>query len=125
MKICFIPIDNRPVCYNLALDIVSLDKSIEFFIPPREFLGGLKKNADVNAIFDWLKNVPKCDAIILSLDTIAYGGLIPSRRSCESFEEIKSRIESLKQILAEKNAKIYAFSSIMRVSNNNYNEEEK
>ena len=125
MKICFIPIDNRPVCYNLAVDIVSLDKSIDFYIPPREFLGDLIKNADVNTILDWLKNIPKCDAIILSLDTIAYGGLIPSRRSCESFEEIKDRIEQLKQILKEKDAKIYAFSSIMRISNNNYNEEEK
>lgn len=125
MKICFIPIDNRPVCYNLAKDIVSIDNTIEFFIPPREYLGGLKRNANTSAILDWLKNVPKCDAIILSLDTIAYGGLIPSRRSTESLEEIKTRINDLKQILKEKDAKIYAFSSVMRISNNNCNEEEK
>lgn len=125
MKICFIPIDNRPVCYNLAIDIASIDKDIDFFIPPREFLGDLRKSANMPAIIDWLKNVPKCDAIILSLDTIAYGGLIPSRRSTESFDEVKNRIEILKQILKEKEAKIYAFSSIMRISNNNYNEEEK
>ena len=125
MKICFIPIDNRPVCYNLAIDIASIDKDIVFFIPPREFLGDLRKSANMPAIIDWLKNIPKCDAIILSLDTIAYGGLIPSRRSPESFDEVKNRIEILKQILKEKEAKIYAFSSIMRISNNNYNEEEK
>lgn len=125
MKICFVPIDNRPVCYNLVKDIVSIDKSIEIFLPPREYLGSLIKNSDVSALLNWLKSVPKCDAIILSLDTIAYGGLIPSRRSTESFEEIKLRIKELKQVLKEKDAKIYAFSSIMRISNNNYNEEEK
>ena len=125
MKICFVPIDNRPVCYSLARDIVSVDESIELFLPPREMLGDLKKIADVNGILNWLKSCPKSDAIILSLDTIAYGGLIPSRRSKESFEEIRARIENLKQILKEKDAKIYAFSSIMRISNNNYNEEEK
>ncbi len=125
MKICFVPIDNRPVCYNLASDIASVDSSIELFLPPRSYLGSLIKNADVKELLKWLKTVPKCDAIILSLDTIAYGGLIPSRRSKESFEEIKNRIEELKQILKEKEAKIYAFSSIMRISNNNYNEEEK
>ena len=65
------------------------------------------------------------DAIILTLDTIAYGGLIPSRRCPENFEEIKTRIEKLKEILQNKKCKIYAFSSIMRISNNNYNEEEK
>lgn len=125
MKICFLPIDNRPVCYSLAKDIVAIDKSIELFIPPRNLLGNLTKSADIDSLFKWLKSCPKCDAMILSLDTIAYGGLIPSRRSTETFEEIKSRIENLKQILEENGATIYAFSSIMRISNNNYNEEEK
>lgn len=125
MKICFIPIDNRPVCYNLAKDIASVDNDIELFIPPREHLGSLTKIADIDKILNWLSEVPECDAVILSLDTIAYGGLIPSRRGIESFEEIKRRILNLKAILAQKKAKIYAFSSIMRISNNNYNEEEK
>ena len=125
MKICFVPIDNRPVCYSLAKDIVAIDNSIELFLPPRQLLGDLKKIADVEGILNWLKSCPKSDAIILSLDTIAYGGLIPSRRSEESFEGIKARISELKEVLKEKEAKIYAFSSIMRISNNNYNEEEK
>lgn len=125
MRICFIPIDNRPVCYSLAKDIVSLDESIEFLIPPRNLLGDLTKTADVEKILDWLDNLPLCDSIIVSLDTIAYGGLIPSRRSEETFEEIKTRVLKLKEILAQKRGKIYAFSSIMRISNNNYNEEEK
>ena len=125
MKICFIPIDNRPVCYSLVKNIVSMDKSIELFLPPRDLLGGLTKVSDISALLDWLEFCPKSDAIILSLDTIAYGGLISSRRSSESFEEIVHRIKKLKQILLKKEAKIYAFSSIMRISNNNYNEEEK
>ena len=125
MKICVIPIDNRPVCYNLIKDIVALDKSIELLIPPREFLGDLKKQANIEALFNWLKSMPECEKIILSLDTLAYGGLIPSRRSPETFEEIKDRVGQLKKILETKNAEIYAFSSIMRISNNNYNEEEK
>ena len=123
MKICFIPIDNRPVCYNLAKDICAIDKEIELFIPPREFLGDLTKYANTEAIFEWLKNIPETDAFILSLDTLAYGGLIPSRRITDSFDDIKHRIEKLKPFLYGK--KVYAFSSIMRISNNNYNEEEK
>ncbi len=123
MKICFIPIDNRPVCYNLAKDICAIDESIELFIPPREYLGDLVKSADIDYLFEWLENMPPVDKMILSLDTLAYGGLIPSRRCLESFDEIKSRIERLKPLLEGK--KVYAFSSIMRISNNNYNEEEK
>lgn len=123
MKICFIPIDNRPVCYNLAKDIAAIDENIELFIPPREFLGDLTRSAGVNEIIEWIENIPECDAMVISLDTIAYGGLIPSRRFTDSLEDIKSRLKRLKPSL--KNKKVYAFSSIMRISNNNYNEEEK
>ena len=123
MKICFVPIDNRPVCYNLAKDIAAIDENIELFIPPREFLGDLTRSAGVNEIIEWIENIPECDAMVISLDTIAYGGLIPSRRSTDSLEDIKSRLKRLKPLL--KNKKVYAFSSIMRISNNNYNEEEK
>ena len=125
MRIAFIPIDNRPVCYSLAKDIASLDDAIEFFIPPREYLGDLKKVAGYDEILSWLNSCQQVDAIILSLDTIAHGGLVSSRRSLDTFDEIKNRVEKLKKILLEKNAKVYAFSSIMRISNNNYNEEEK
>lgn len=125
MKIAFLPIDNRPVCYTLPVQIARIDRCIEFCIPERRLLGDLTMQADISGLFKWLEEINKCDAIILSLDTIAYGGLIPSRRSVETFEEIKDRIERLKKVLQSKNAKIYAFSSIMRISNNNINEEEK
>ena len=61
--------------------------------------------------------------MVISLDTLAYGGLIPSRRIDDSYEEIKERIEKIRPFLYGK--KVYAFSSIMRISNNNYNDEEK
>lgn len=126
MKLAFLPIDNRPVCYTLPKLISEIDESIDFLIPKRDFLGDLTKNADISAIFNWLESLPNnLDAIVLTLDTIAYGGLIPSRRCPESVDEIKERIEKLKEILLRKNCKIYAFSSIMRISNNNFNEEEK
>ncbi len=125
MNIGFIPIDNRPVCYTLAKDITAIDKSLKLFIPPRELLGDLKKYANTEELFDWINTLPELDAFIISLDTIAYGGLIPSRRCPDSFEDIKSRILKFKEILSKKKAKIYAFSSIMRISNNNINEEEK
>ena len=125
MNIGFIPIDNRPVCYTLAQQIVAMDENINFYIPPRELLGDLKICAQTEKIFEWLKDLPQLDALVISLDTIAYGGLIPSRRSQETFDLIKARITKLKTILKDKKTKIYAFSSIMRISNNNINEEEK
>lgn len=123
MKIAFLPIDNRPVCYTLAKDIAGIDREIEFFIPPRKLLGDVKLVADIEGLISWLENLPQIDSLILSLDTLVYGGLIPSRRSKESLEELQTRLERIKPLLRNKN--VYAFSSIMRISNNNYNEEEK
>lgn len=125
MKLCVIPIDNRPVCYNLIQDIAKIDTSIELYMPPRKMLGGLTKDADIVGLYSWLNQLPEVDAIVISLDTIAYGGLIPSRRSNEHFNDIFKRVHDFKEVLETKNAKIYAVSSIMRISNNNYNEEEK
>lgn len=123
MKICFIPIDNRPVCYTLAEQICEIDSAIELFVPPRALLGDLTRISDINGILSWMECLSDVDCMILSLDTIAYGGLIPSRRGKESFDFIKTRLERLKPLLIGK--KVYAFSSIMRISNNNCNEEEK
>ena len=126
MKIVFLPIDNRPVCYQMPEMIGEIYKNCEIVLPDREFLGGLDKIADISNLFEWLKSKSKsADYIILSLDTIAYGGLIPSRRSKETLEEIFLRQNNLKNILKNTNAKIFAFSSIMRISNNNINQEEK
>ncbi|MBE7713242.1 MAG: DUF4127 family protein [Cyanobacteria bacterium SIG26] len=125
MRIAFVPIDNRPVCYTLAKCIANIDESLEFHIPERSLLGDLTKQADVEGLFNWLTELPQLDAIVLSLDTLAYGGLIPSRRCSDSFEQIKDRIFKLKMILEQKQCKVFAFSSIMRISNNNINQEEK
>lgn len=123
MNIAFIPIDNRPVCYTLPEQICAMNDEINLFIPERGMLGGLTKIADVEGIFEWFKGLENIDAVVMCLDTIAYGGLIPSRRSADTFEQVKERVERFKKLLDGK--KVYAFSSIMRISNNNINQEEK
>lgn len=125
MKICFIPIDNRPVCWELAKLITDCNKEIELFIPPREILGGLTSKTNVKNLYNWLQNIPQVDVMIVALDTIAYGGLVASRRTPEDLQTIKNNLEKFKSLLKEKADKILAFSSIMRISNNNYNIEEK
>ncbi len=124
-KIALIPIDNRPVCYNLPKDIVNLSKENKIYLPDKNLLGGKDNQSDINAILEWLDRLEKVDFIIISLDTTAYGGLVASRRSCDDFEQIKSRTDKLCSILQRKQAQVFAFSSIMRISNNNFNDEEK
>ena len=125
MKIAVIPIDNRPICYDLISDILFIDNNIELFMPDIKDLGGLKTHCNVDNILSFIEKLPIVDSLIVCLDTVAYGGLISSRRIDDSFDEIKERIEKFKKIASKKTKKILAFSSIMRISNNNINEEEK
>lgn len=124
-KIAVIPIDNRPICYDLIKDVLSINKDIEFFMPDISYLGGLETQSDRNKIFEFIKNLNQVDYLIVSLDTVAYGGLISSRRCSDSYEEIIENLNKFKEFASKSAEKILAFSSIMRISNNNINEEEK
>jgi len=124
-KIALIPIDNRPICYTLIEQISAVNKNIKLYLPERKYLGGLYDTANISAILNWLKTLPKIDYMIISLDTVAYGGLVASRRIPDSFNEIKTRLNAFKEVIKPLGAKVFAFSSIMRISNNNINEEEK
>ena len=66
MKVAFVPIDNRPVCYTLPELIAGIDSDIEFFLPKRVLLGDLNKQADIDGLFSWLKELPELDAMVLS-----------------------------------------------------------
>jgi len=59
------------------------------------------------------------------MDTIAYGGLVSSRRCIDSTHQIRERVLKFKNLVQNRVKKVLAFSSIMRISNNNINEEEK
>lgn len=130
LKILLIPLDNRPVSYTLPQQIASLNKKIQFLEPPRNFLGGLTEYSQIDKIFEWLEialKQEKVDYIVVSLDTAAYGGLIPSRRISDSPQKIVERLKVFRQIVenSSTSAKIYGFSSIMRISDSFVNEEEK
>ena len=124
-NIVVFPIDNRPVCYDLIKMISSLDNENQAFLPDISLLCDLNNKANVEALFSWFKNIDNVDIVVASLDSIAYGGLVSSRRSCDDIVQIKNRIDRFFEIVKNKNAKVYAFSSVMRISNNNINEEEK
>lgn len=125
-KIALIPIDNRPVCYTLAKQIAAINPEIKLLMPDRRLLGSLVKNADYEALFEWLEFVQEADYFVISADTLIYGGLISSRRTNAYIEEIEQRILRLRNFLLKRqNFGTFIFSSIMRISNNNINEEEK
>lgn len=129
MKCLMVPLDNRPVTYLLPRLVANI-AGVQAIVPPRHLMGTLQRPSNVNSIGDWLETAlqsEKPQGLLICLDSLLYGGLIPSRRSDDTIADVQKRGEamarwkkstpSLQSVLAQ--------ASIMRISDNYDNVEEK
>ena len=112
-KIVLLPLDERPCNYDFPYKLFQSDELN--LVRPKE-LGDKKTPGDIQKIKEFLLEECK-DAfgLIVSVDTLLYGGLIPSRLHKETVETLKGRLEVFKELKASNpELKIYAFNCIMR-----------
>lgn len=120
--IALIPLDARPCTRGFPV-CIGRTGGLEVVVPPPDLLGDLTRPAPVDDLFRWLEGVaPDVDGAILGLDTLVYGGLIPARRSPESYDVLAARLARVQSLPI---ATLYAFGVTMRVSNSDAAEEEK
>lgn len=124
--IAVVPLDDRPVSYDLPARIGAV-AGAEVRLPPRAALGDLTRTADRAALGHWLTaQASEVDAVVVALDTLAYGGLIPSRRSPEGLADVMACLAPLRALKgARPDVPLYGFNVTMRLSDSNVNEEEK
>ena len=113
-RILLLPLDERPCNYTFPRIMPKAD--FELIEPPMAYMGLKKRPADRDKLAEWvLREGEGADAVILSLDTLVYGGLIPSRLHSETAEALSARLGLLKALKARRpSCKIYAFQTIMR-----------
>ena len=76
-NIILLPLDERPCNFDFPPKIFNGEK---YTIIRPEHLGQKKTPASYEFIRDFLlANIEKADAAVISIDTLLYGGLIPSR----------------------------------------------
>ena len=121
-----LPLDDRPVNYDYPTYLARL-AGYELHLPPREWLGNPWRDSQHIHLVEWLlKEAESADILILALDTLAYGGLVPSRTSREPLDSVLERLSVLKKIKAHRpNLPILASSVILRISRADLSEEEK
>ncbi|MCL2662308.1 MAG: DUF4127 family protein [Oscillospiraceae bacterium] len=114
-KILLIPLDERPCNYDFP-QLLAGDTDYELVVPPREILGKKKQCGNVDAIWSWLlEHIVDCDDAIISIDTLLYSGIVPSRLHYENAETLISKLERLREVRkALPSLNIYAFNLIMR-----------
>ncbi len=125
-SVLLLPMDDRPVNYDAPRYLARLG-GYELRLPPREWLGNPWRESQHARLVKWLADeAPSADILILAIDTLAYGGLIPSRRSLESQEQILGRLGILREIKTKyPDLPILASSVVLRISRANSSEEEK
>ena len=112
-KIVLLPLDERPCNYQFPVKLFSHD-DIDIVTPKK--LGDKKAPADLESINEFLTRECKdATGLVISLDTLLYGGLVPSRIQDENETKLKERLRILSDI-KNSNPKliIYAFNVIMR-----------
>jgi hypothetical protein len=125
-RLALLPLDDRPVNYDQPWWL-GRAAGIEVVRPPREWLGGPLRPAARDRLADWLQDEGQsADGVVVAVDTLAYGGLIPSRQSETPLADVAAALEPLRAIReARPTSLILAFSVLMRVSRSNSAEEEK
>lgn len=125
-RIIALPVDDRPVT---GLQVAWLTEAAgwQLVLPPKAMLGHFRTPADCNALADWLTHeVTHAHGVVLSLDMLCYGGLVPSRFSDLDAVTLRARLAILRTLKdAHPTLQVYAFAATMRISNNNIADEEK
>ncbi|MBX3095828.1 MAG: DUF4127 family protein [Fimbriimonadaceae bacterium] len=117
-RILLIPIDDRPAVVQFPQMIGNMAAtSVE--TPPAELLGRFTQPGKPEMILAWMRtqNLRDYDAIVVSMDMIAYGGLIASRVDRSSYNLAINRLRDFWAIRnTAPETEVYGFSSIMRVA---------
>lgn len=117
-RILLIPLDDRPPCLQFTQRMGEI-AGAEVIAPPLELLGKFTTPGQPEAIAEWIfaQDLSSFDAAIVSLDMLAYGGLIGSRVHQVSVEVAAKRLTILSQLRQKAPAlPVYAQSVLMRLA---------
>lgn len=116
--ITFVPLDDRPVTRQLPQMLAQI-AGVRMIQPPRDLVGNYLTFGKPDSIISWL-NGPQtrnADAIVVSDDMLAYGGLVASRVPGVSYADAYFRLNELPHLRARHpHAWIGAFGTVMRLA---------
>ena len=122
-RVVFLPVDER-FCTRDYFLLLARAANINVVTPPKSYLGAKKTPPDIRRLLKWLEEtVVPGDYLVLSIDMLVHGGLIPSRMSIETLDTLKERLGLLEK-LKDRDVKIYATTTVTRTPFYNSAEEE-
>lgn len=113
--ILYVPIDDRPVSLDYTVDTAKA-ANMTVLVPPTEYLASRDHQGDPEKLWQWVNDhCQEADSLVLSTDSLIYGGLVDSRTHEIDLTVLQERLSRF-QTLKDKNffAKMYVFGTIMR-----------
>lgn len=118
VKIAFVPLDDRPATELFPKRVAAICGA-ELELPPQDDLGHFTRPGNTEALGNWLLNldVRALNALVVSTDMLAYGGLVASRTPAVSLGEARLNLRPLAAFHERHPAvPIYAFGTVMRLA---------
>ena len=111
----YVPADNRPVSLQYVVDTFQA-AGATIITPPEEILAARNRWGDADRLWQWVEeHCTEADSVVLSADSMLYGGLVPSRVHDLSAEILQERVEKFVRLKTlNPFARIYVFSTVMR-----------
>lgn len=127
MRIALVPLDERPVNVELPREVAAI-AGIELLLPPVEAMPRFREPADIGLLHEWLREIvagPGIDHLVVCVDTLVHGGIIPARITDDSTASVLRRLDILRELtVASPDLVVTAASLIMRASDSYSNVEE-
>jgi hypothetical protein len=115
LRIILLPLDERPVNTRYPAMLAAM-AGAQLILPPPHLLSALRHPANADALVEWLiETAREADAAIVSVEMLAFGGLIASRIAETPLADALRRLDALGKLRVAGLATIYAFNVITRI----------
>lgn len=113
--ILYVPQDDRPVDYAYTVKTAE-DAGYTVLTPPRQYLSGSNFHGSPDELMNWVEtHASEADAMVLSVDSLVYGGLVDSRKHNLDMNTIMNRLKNVESLHGKySHTPIYVFSTVMR-----------
>lgn len=113
--ILYVPQDDRPVDFAYTVKTAQ-DAGYTVLTPPQKYLSGSGFQGNPEKLMSWVEsNASQADAMVLSIDSLVYGGLVDSRKHNLDMDTLTTRLAKVEALHGKYAGKpIYVFSTVMR-----------
>lgn len=119
-RIAFVPIDDRPRSLGDVVRIAAI-ADVDIVTPPAGLLSRHLKTGDGDGLAKWLDTLDarSVDAVVVSTDMLAYGGLLGSRTGRVKEPDALGRLEAIGRLKTRRaDLPVLAFTSLLRLAPN-------